>query len=252
MMIYTRSDSVFLERLHPNGNFESGIYAQGFRLLDAFFIFGMLFATLLFPLFSKQLKEKESVLPLLKMSSNLLIGGAIFLSLFCVFNASFIVNLIYTNNTELSIPSFNWLMLTFIWMCFSLIFGTLLTANGNLKLLNQMSFLAIVLNIVLNFFLIPHLGAEGAAITAFNTQLFVAIVQLIAVYRIFKISIHFKQVVKYLFFILSLLGLFILTSYNLSETSKIIIQLFTGVILLFLFKLIDLKGLVSLLKEKSN
>jgi len=252
MMIYTRSDSVFLERLHPNGNFESGIYAQGFRLLDAFFIFGMLFATLLFPLFSKQFKEKESVLPLLKMSSNLLIGGAIFLSLFCVFNASFIVNLIYTNNTELSIPSFNWLMLTFIWMCFSLIFGTLLTANGNLKLLNQMSFLAIVLNIVLNFFLIPHLGAEGAAITAFNTQLFVAIVQLIAVYRIFKISIHFKQVVKYLFFILSLLGLFILTSYNLSETSKIIIQLFTGVILLFLFKLIDLKGLVSLLKEKSN
>lgn len=252
MMIYTRSDSVFLERLHPNGNFESGIYAQGFRLLDAFFIFGMLFATLLFPLFSKQLKEKESVLPLLKMSSNLLIGGAIFLSLFCVFNASFIVNLIYTNNTELSIPSFNWLMLTFIWMCFSLIFGTLLTANGNLKLLNQMSFLAIVLNIVLNFSLIPHLGAEGAAITAFNTQLFVAIVQLIAVYRIFKIRFQFKRLMIYFFFVLGLIGLFFLTPNSLSDTLRISVQLLVGVTLLFLFKFIDLKGLVSLLKEKSN
>ena len=252
MMIYTRSDSVFLERLHPNGNFESGIYAQGFRLLDAFFIFGMLFATLLFPLFSKQLKEKESVLPLLKMSSNLLIGGAIFLSLFCVFNASFIVNLIYTNNTELSIPSFNWLMLTFIWMSFSLIFGTLLTANGNLKLLNQMSFLAIVLNIVLNFSLIPYLGAEGAAITAFNTQLFVAIIQLIAVYRIFKIRLQFKRLMIYFFFVLGLIGLFFLTPNSLSDTLRISVQLLVGITLLFLFKLIDLKGLVSLLKEKSN
>ena len=154
--------------------------------------------------------------------------------MFCVFNASFIVNSIYTHNTELSIPSFNWLMLTFVWMCFSLIFGTLLTANGSLKMLNQMSFIAILLNITLNSFLIPRFGAEGAAITAFSTQLFVAIVQLITVFRVFKISIHFKQVVKYLFFILSLLGLFILTSDNLSETSKIIIQLFTGLILLFL------------------
>ena len=84
MMIYTRIDVVLLERFHPKGSFEAGIYAQGFRLLDAFFIFGMLFATLLFPLFSRQLKEKESVLPLLKMSSDLLIGGAIFISLFCV------------------------------------------------------------------------------------------------------------------------------------------------------------------------
>jgi O-antigen/teichoic acid export membrane protein len=252
MMIYTRSDSVFLERFHPNGSFEAGVYAQGFRLLDAFFIFGMLFAILLFPIFSKQLKDNEPIFPLLKMSSNLLIGGAIFISLFCVFNANYLVNLIYTSNIELSIPSFSWLMLTFIWMCFSLIFGTLLTANGSLQLLNKMSFLAIVLNIVLNVSLIPHYGAEGAAITAFSTQLFVALVQLIAVYRIFKIRFQLKRVMVYFFFILSLLGLFYLTPDYLSNTLRISVQLFVGLTLLFLFKLIDLKGLVSLVKEKSN
>jgi len=252
MMIYTRSDSVFLERLHSNGSFEAGVYAQGFRLLDAFFIFGMLFATLLFPIFSKQLKDNEPILPLLKMSSNLLIGVAIFISLFCVFNATYLVNLIYTSNIDLSIPSFSWLMLTFIWMCFSLIFGTLLTANGSLQMLNKMSFLAIVLNIVMNVSLIPHYGAEGAAITAFSTQFFVALVQLIAVYRIFKIRFQLKRVMVYFFFVLSLFGLFYLTSDNLTDSLRISVQLFVGLTLLFLFKLIDLKGLVSLLKEKSN
>ena len=252
MMIYTRIDVVLLERFHPNGNFEAGIYAQGFRLLDAFFIFGMLFATLLFPLFSKQLKEKESVLPLLKMSSNLLIGGALFISLFCVFNASFIVNLIYIHNTDVSIPSFDWLMLTFIWMCFSLIFGTLLTANGSLRILNQVSFLAIILNITLNVFLIPKYGAMGAAITAFSTQFFVAMIQLITIFKYFKIEFKFVPTIRYLIFAICLFLLFHYTSSLLNDILKITIQLIVGFILLFLFKLIDLKGIITLLKSKEH
>lgn len=252
MMIYTRIDVVLLERFHPNGNFEAGIYAQGFRLLDAFFIFGMLFATLLFPLFSKQLKEKESVLPLLKMSSNLLIGGALFISLFCVFNASFIVNLIYIHNTDVSIPSFDWLMLTFIWMCFSLIFGTLLTANGSLRILNQVSFLAIILNITLNVFLIPKYGAMGAAITAFSTQFFVAMIQLITIFKYFKIEFKFVPTIRYLIFAICLFLLFHYTSSLLNDILKITIQLIVGFILLFVFKLIDLKGIVVLLKSKEH
>lgn len=252
MMIYSRSDVVLLERFHINGNFEAGIYAQGFRLLDAFFTFGMLFAILLLPLFSKQLKEKESVLPLLKMSSNLLIGGALFISLFCVYNASFILNLIYTNNTIVSIPSFNWLMLTFIWMCFSLIFGTLLTANGSLRMLNQMSFFAIVLNFSLNIYLIPKFGALGAAITAFTTQFFVAIVQIITVFRFFKVQLKSIQVLKYFSFLISLILLFQFTPNTFSDFYKITFQLIMGLILLFLFKLIDLKRTIILLKEKES
>ena len=53
MMIYTRVDSVMIERMHPNGKMEAGYYAQGFRLLNAFFMFAMLFSNLLFPLFSR-------------------------------------------------------------------------------------------------------------------------------------------------------------------------------------------------------
>jgi len=249
MMIYTRSDTVLLERLHENGNFEVGIYAQGFRLLDAFYIFGMLFATLLFPLFSKQLKEGESVLPLLKLSSHLLIGGSVFIVLFCVFNGSFILSLIYTNNTDVSIPSFNWLMLTFVWMCFSLVFGTLLTANGSLNTLIKLSFVAILINIALNVYLIPLYGAKGTAISAFCTQFFVAIIQLIVVFRFFKTTINQKQFVQYFLFLIFIFTLFYGSVFITSQGFKFTTQLSGGLILLFVFKLIDLKALITVLKR---
>ena len=57
MMIYTRTDSVMIERIHINGKSEAGFYAQGFRLISALFLFAMLFSNLLFPMFSQLLKK---------------------------------------------------------------------------------------------------------------------------------------------------------------------------------------------------
>jgi O-antigen/teichoic acid export membrane protein len=43
MMMYNRIDAVMLERILPNGDEAAGIYAQGFRLLDAVNMFALLF-----------------------------------------------------------------------------------------------------------------------------------------------------------------------------------------------------------------
>jgi O-antigen/teichoic acid export membrane protein len=137
-------------------------------------------------------------------------------------------------------------------MCFSLIFGTLLTANGSLRILNQVSFLAIILNITLNVFLIPKYGAMGAAITAFSTQFFVAMIQLITIFKYFKIEFKFVPTIRYLIFAICLFLLFHYTSSLLNDILKITIQLIVGFILLFVFKLIDLKGIVVLLKSKEH
>ena len=53
MTIYTRVDKVMIERLLINGNIEAGIYAAGYRLLDASNMIGFLFAGLLLPMFSQ-------------------------------------------------------------------------------------------------------------------------------------------------------------------------------------------------------
>ena len=56
------------------------------------------------------------------------------------------------------------LMYAFLGMAGTIIYGTLLTANGNLRALNITSAIAVVINIVLNLILIPKYQVLGAAI----------------------------------------------------------------------------------------
>jgi O-antigen/teichoic acid export membrane protein len=249
MLLYTRLDGVMLERIHPNGAYESGIFAQGFRLLDALFMFGMIFAGILFPMFSKQLKyDRSSVKPLLKTAGNLLMSGSILIVLVAIFSGYDLLNLIY-DRAEESIQAFNWLMLGFIAICMNFIFGTLLTANGNLKILNISSALGIFINIGLNFTLIPRFGAEGAAFASFATQSFVAIIQFIFCLKFFQLSISFRTILKYCIFVLVLL----VVSFNLIHFKLLIpVQLLIGSLLMFAFSFVDIKNLKELLLNNSN
>ena len=61
MMMYNRIDAVMLERMLDDGDTQAGIYAQGFRILDAVNMFALLFAGLLLPIFARLLKKKEDV-----------------------------------------------------------------------------------------------------------------------------------------------------------------------------------------------
>lgn len=241
MMLYTRTDSVMLERLHPNGAHEAGVYAQGFRLLDAFFMFGMIFANLLLPIFSRQLKEnKIMAISILKTSGNLLIGGSIFVAILCFFNAEFFLSLIYKNNVQESLASFQWLMWGFIGMCISLIYGTLLTANGDLRFMNQLSLIGIVLNVVLNALLIPEHGAAGSAFATLVTQSFTSLILLAFCYKKFSIPVSVRQLLNYSAFILLMLLIPFIFS---KENHVLIVQLTFGTAGMFLFKFIDIKGL---------
>ena len=67
------------------------------------------------------------------------------------------------------------------------IFGTLLTANGNLLLLNITSVIAIVINVTINLTLIPFLEARGAAIASLATQTSIMMMQFILALKLLKI-----------------------------------------------------------------
>lgn len=247
MMLYTRTDSVMLERLHPNGKHEAGIYAQGFRLLDAFFMFGMIFANLLLPIFSRQLREnKKMALSILKTSGNLLIGGSILIAILCHYNADLFLDLIYKKNVLESLPSFQWLMWGFIGMCISLIYGTLLTANGDLRFMNQLSAVGIVLNIVLNALFIPEYGAAGSAFATLITQGFTSLLLLSFCFRKFSIPVSIYQLLNYAGFI----GLLFLIPQIFTDNMQILVlQLSFGTLGMFVFKIIDLKGLKKVFRE---
>jgi O-antigen/teichoic acid export membrane protein len=246
MMVYTRTDSVMLERLHKNGAYEAGVYAQGFRLLDAVFMFGMIFANLLLPIFSRMIKEKnEQIGALLSVSREMLLGGAIFMGFFCFSQGKEILSLIYTQEVNASVEPFGILMWVFSGMTISLIYGTFLTAAGELRTLNTIAGIGVLINIGLNLMLIPGYGAFGAALATLITQLAVAVAQIIAVHSKYPITLQWKTILSYGAFVLAMLLLSIVFRENEWFIS---IQFFGGLSLLFLFKIIDLRKMMNFLR----
>ncbi len=249
MMFYTRMDSIMVERLHNNGPYEVGIYAQGFRLLDAFFVFGMLFAGLLLPLFSHQMRDKLENQKLLILSSKLLLGGAILISFLCYFNAETILSWIYDNDIKSTIPSFQWLMLSFIAMGVSLIFGTYLTAADELKYLNRTAALGIVVNLSLNLYWIPTFGAEGAAWATFITQVFIALIQAFMIVKTFGVKAFQAYGIQLVAVLVAFwVGLAYLHSYF---SFPILIELGLGIIILILLRFWNVKEMYTLITQKA-
>lgn len=248
MMFYYRIDSVMLERMLPNGKEQAGIYAQGFRILDAVTMFAFLFAGLLLPMFAKMIKQKEAVGELTQFSFLLLIVPTIGVVFSGYFYRVELMDLLYHEHVSSSSTIFGILMLCFIGISISYIFGTLLTANGSLRELNIVAAGSVILNIVLNLILIPKYQALGSAVASLITQSLTAVIQFFIAKRIFDFKINFKK--------LLLLSLFVVAVLIISKTSKNIelfwIYKFIGILVVtmlmaFAFRLINLKFLFDLL-----
>ncbi|MEO9257604.1 MAG: oligosaccharide flippase family protein [Crocinitomicaceae bacterium] len=236
MMFYNRIDSVMLERMLDDGKTESGIYAQGFRLLDAVNMFALLFAGLLFPIFARQIKLKQSFGELLSSASLVLMTCATAIGICCSFYAYDIMNFRYHEHIQASSWTFSILIISFIPISLTYIYGTLLTANGSLKQLNQMAFVGLIVNVVLNYFLIPYFGAFGAAVATLFTQTLTALIQLYLAFKIIPIRPNYSALKKYIVFVLILLFfIFFVKKYIvgiqgfiISGTISILIAIATG------------------------
>ena len=204
MSFFNRFDSVFLERMLENGKTESGIYAQSFRILDAANMFAVLIAGMLLPIFSRMLKQKENVGEIVKLAFSIVIIPSISLSVIAFFYSEEIINLLYNEHISYSASVFIILINGFVFIATSYIFGSLLTANRNLKQLNILALITVIINISLNIYLIPKYQARGAAIAAVSSQAFYAISQLIISIKIIKLKTDIGFILKLISFILLL------------------------------------------------
>lgn len=214
MSFYNRIDTVMIERILPSkvgdplsGDVQSGIYAQAFRLLDSANMIAFLTAGMLLPIFSRMLKYKESVESLVKLISTLLIAFALVVGISCFFYSEEFMDLIYKEHIKESAKIFGIIMLSFIAVSTTYIFGTLLTANGNLKQLNTMAAFGMVVNVSLNFILIPRLHAYGSAISSLITQFSAAIIQVIIAQRIFKFKVNYRLINTFIMFTIGVISI---------------------------------------------
>lgn len=186
MGLYTRLDAVMLERMLVNGKEEAGIYAASFRLLDAVSQFGVLSAAIFLPVFSKMIKQKKSPWKVANLIGFLALLASVVLAGLCWTFKSEIMSYLYIDGDFYYAQIFGWLMFSFIGISSVYVFGTLLTANGSLKALNLIAVSGVLINIVLNFMLIPQYQAMGATIATVFTQSLVALVHYIVAWRIMR------------------------------------------------------------------
>jgi O-antigen/teichoic acid export membrane protein len=251
MAIYGRIDSVIIERILPDHHsaYQTGIYANAFRLLDALFQIAFLVAVILLPLFSKMLKAKEDIKPIIKSAFTLLFFFSVTSTVLLIAFRMPVLTWIYTSNiAEESARVFTLLIPCIIPVSMTYIFGTLLTASGNLRLLNITSAVAIAINVAINFTLIPLFEARGAAIASFATQSSIAVMQLIIAFRILKIPYTTLPYVRCLFFSCLLIISTYFTSQYLHQgvVLNLLICSIIAVFLAFVTQLIPLKFLRTL------
>lgn len=250
MLLYTKSDTVILKELHPNGNEEVGIYAAAYRLIDALNMIAVLFAGLLYPLFSKMIKDKINVESLVKTSFALLVIPSIIFAIFSFYYANHIIELLYTHNTSQVAGIFSLLIFAFVFICNGYVFGTLLTANGNIRLLNQIALITVLINFILNIILIPIYGAIGSAFASLTSFAIVTSIQCFYSFKKFKLYLGFPYVWR------AILGLtfitllaYYTTTLNYNWLYKYGAGMILSILILSLLRLVPIKQLFLLMKQ---
>jgi O-antigen/teichoic acid export membrane protein len=249
MSLFNRLDSVMLERLLENGKEEAGIYAQSFRIFDAASQFSLLFAMLLLPMFSRMIKLGQNVNDLVRMALPLLMAAGLSLAITGNYYRVEIIDLMYTSPAPYSSTIFGILMVGFLFVSTSYIYGTLLTANNNLKHLNILAGITVVINVSLNLILIPHHHAVGAAISSLISQAFYAVSQLILARRILKVPVNADILIRLAGFLLLNLGTGYLTLLLPGWIPGFLILLGSCVATSLLLGLIRPRDLLSILRE---
>ncbi len=246
MAFYNRIDSVLIERLLTNGKEQAGIYAQAFRLLDSVNMIAYLFSVLLLPMFAKQITETKVVMDLAQFAFKITFALAMGVGLVATFHATAIMQLLYINHVDESAQVLRVIMWCFLGTSTTYIFGTLLTANGSLKYLNFVALGGMMLNLVLNYILIPKYAAAGSAVASATTQFVTAFIQMILAYKIFNIKIGKELWLPSLLYAGISIVLFVALSYtNLFWIIQIAIATVSMVILLFICKMFNLTQIIE-------
>ncbi len=207
MTFYNRIDSVMLERLLDDGARYSGIYASAYRLLDAANMIAYLFAVLLLPIFARMIKQKQPVEELIRLSYTLIAVPAVIIAVAAFYYSGEIMEFLYpvhATETEVAFSDrihesarvFAILMTCFLATSTTYIFGTLLTANGSLRQMNLIALGGMLLNIALNFLMIPVYQATGSAMASLFTQVMVALLQVWVVRRMFGLNVNSSFLIR--------------------------------------------------------
>jgi len=253
MTFYTRLDVVLIPKILTDGDIQNGIYASAYRLLEAANMMAALVAMLLLPMFSKMIANKLDLKPLVQFSTGLLLIPSFTFCLIAYFYQEPIIHLLNSQSTDYAAAIFGLVILCFFPLCAMYIYGTLLTANGNFKILNLLAAIALLINLGLNIWLIPTHKAYGAAIAALCTQSFIGLSNFIIGKRMLKIDFDKQFMQNFLLAILGIsISMYVSFYFELLWWQSSLCLGFVTIMLMFALKIIDLQRAFTLIKSSSS
>jgi O-antigen/teichoic acid export membrane protein len=220
MSLFTRIDVQMIQRyagsVAQQGYEEIGLYAKGYRLLDAALIFSTLLSTQLLPLLSKRIAAGEDSRPIMEIGFRLVFMVSVGVASAAWFYGDFLMNWLYHGQKELGSVTkaggvevlrtmvyspqilqvsmiFKVLMLAFVPMSLVHVFGTYVTAAGQMRWLAQLALVCLVINVAFNYSEIPKVGALAAAVGCLLTQWVFALNCVVKTHRLGGYVWHWKQ-----------------------------------------------------------
>jgi O-antigen/teichoic acid export membrane protein len=263
MTFYNRLDPVMLESLldKTKGNQQAGIYASGFRIFDAVNMIAYLFSVLLIPVFSRMIKHKENIEHMVKMAFTMIITPAILVAIGSYFYSVELMSLLYNTHIQDSANVFQVLMGGFVAVSTTYIFGTLLTANGNLKELNIIACCGLLINFFGNVIMIPKMLAIGSAYSSLITQFTTAVVEVILAVKVFKMKLNFRYVFTLLLYVIGVAMFNMLSRIfhvhipfipeHLSWMGGFLLMILASVVLALTLRLWSVSSLLRILRTES-
>lgn len=171
-IIYFRIDIVMLSVM--NGDVVVGWYAAPYRLIDALSILPSVIMIVMYPIFSKyHINSKESLNVAFKKSIKMLIIIAIPIGIGTTLLAEEIILLIYGNEFVPSVIALKILIWASVLSFINYTPVTLLNSTNRQRNLMVFTCIGAIVNIALNFLLIPMMSYVGAGIATVITELIV-------------------------------------------------------------------------------
>lgn len=166
MSAHYRLDGFMLERIHPDGARLAGVYAAAYRLLDAGNMIGYLTASFLLPFVARHYNNGPVIAAAVNNSRHLLLVFSIAVSVTVFFLADFVQAVLYHSADPYVSTVLQWCLPALIGYSLVQVYGTVMTATGNIVSFCVIVLASLVVNVILNVLMIPSLGAKGCCMAA--------------------------------------------------------------------------------------
>lgn len=175
VMIYMRSDQIMIK--HMIGEYEVGIYSAAVRLSEAFYFIPVLLSASLFPaLLNAKKQSEEQYRQRLQRLYTFMVWCAISIALPITFIGNWIVLILFGQDYQEA----GEVLIIHIWASIFVFLGV---ASGKWLLAENLALIAFsrtlvgaIINVILNFILIPKYGVSGAAFATLVSQIFAALI----------------------------------------------------------------------------